>query len=150
MGEWRRCLDVPFYRGLGEEISQFHSAYLDPVDLVLVRTAPRRIGDVVVSRRQVLNVDLASVRENFMAATADRIEAWVLMVTEASKLDLPGWRESALSDLDVDTFERDQLLDSLEVMTELSFTPVAVTYRKVPQNLRALSNAIHALGIGIC
>lgn len=150
MGEWRRCLDTPFYKNLDEGPSEFHAAFMDPVDLILVRTAPRRDGTVSVWRRQVLDVDPDSLRENFMKATAERMEAWVMMVAEASRLDLPGWKTSAMDDLDVDTVERDQLLDSLEVMTELSFTPVGITYRRVPQNLQALSRAVQEFGIGIC
>ena len=150
MGEWRRCMDTPFYKGLDEEISEFHSAYLDPVDLVLVRTAPRGAGDVVVSRRQVLNVNLPAVFENFMERSAQRIEAWVLMVSEASKLGLPGWKDSIMADLDVDVVERNELLDSLEVMSELGFTPVSLHAERIPRDLRALSRAIHGLGIGIC
>jgi len=150
MGEWRRCMDSGFYKNLDEGPSEFHAAFLDPVDLILVRTSPRRDGSVGVSRRQVLNVDIPAVFDNFIRATAERMEAWILMVHEASRLELPGWKDSLLADLDVDVFERNQLLDSLEVMSELNFTPVAISTQRVPRDLRALSRAVHEFGIGIC
>lgn len=147
---WRRCAMCCFYRNLEEDVSPFHSAFVDPIEMALVRVTPRGSNEIALVRRIVAEIPQGYFEENFVPATAARLEAWARRVADGARGDRPGWRQSILSDLDIDVYERDELLDSIEVLIELAPTPVRVETVRVPRDPEALWRAIFDMGVGVC
>lgn len=146
---WRRCGTSAYYQDL-DQPSELHSAYLDPVDLVLVRTAPRRDGSMAVSRRQLVEFSVEAIPEHFVAATARRIDAWFDRISRQAEQAALRWKTSVLADLDVDPFERDSLLDSLEVLVDLNLGRVEVDQLQVPRAPGAVAKALSSMGVPRC
>jgi hypothetical protein len=147
---WRRCGNSLFYASEDNADSPLQSIFLDPIDLILIRTYPRRDGSVSVRRRQLTDFAMSSIRETFIPDTARLIDSWLVRVAEDVESGDPQWKSKILADLDVDHVERDFLLDALEIMVDLNLGNVEVEVVNVPRNPGAILKALMAMGVPVC
>jgi hypothetical protein len=153
---WRRCPKSSFYRRPGyaqrvdKRAAALDSAYVDPVDFILVHTIPGDDGVHVIKWRVIdpdprAFAELEPLEKEIILAWSERIQDE--MAGEIS------WerKENLLGDLDVDYVERDMLLGVVERFAFLSpLDSTAVVQAKVPKNPKAVSGILFHYGVGPC
>ncbi len=147
---WRRCGSSPFYKDLDEGPTQFHTAFLDPVDLVLIRTKPLSGGGALLWRMQLLDFAIEAVPQHFAERTARRIDAWFERISDQAEQAAIGFKTAMLADLDVDEAERDDLLDSLKVMVDLRIGRTDVARVNLPRSLGEIEKTLRSYGVPAC
>lgn len=159
MATWRRCPKSSFYRrsALDSRFDKtkegFDRAYIDPVDMVLVRTMPYRENEVTVMRWQVTSIDpgsfddLVTDEDQLLIAWADRVTAEAGAEGGLSRSQ----REALFQDIDVDAHERDRLLDAIEHFVNMSPPgSTSLAQHKIPRNKGAVDGLLFHYGVGPC
>lgn len=159
MATWRRCQKSPFYRRAAVDSrfdkakEGFDKAYVDPVDLVLVRTMPWREDMVTVLRWQVTSIDHRSF-DDLVTEEDELLLAWAERVTAEAGTEgglSRSQKEAILSDIDVDSHSRDRLLDAIEHFVNLSPPDATeLVQQKVPRNKTAVDGLLFHYGVGLC
>ncbi len=147
---WTRCGSSAFYKDQDEGPTRFHTAFLDPVDLVLIRTKPLAGGGVLLWRMQLLDFSIDAVPKAFVERTARRIDAWFDRISNQAEQMALRWKSGVLADLDVDEAERDDLLDSLKVMVDLKIGRTDVARVDLPKSMPEVEKALHSYGVPAC
>lgn len=155
MKPWRRCPGSSFYKQLSsrdyydKRLQSIDAAYVDPVDLVLVRTLPWREDQV-----QVLMWQLRDINEkaffDMEDEQSDLLSSWSQRVARDMQAG-PAAKAVLIEDLDVDPHSRDLLLDAIELLVNLS--PPQDTYLKqlkIPRKGDFLKGALLFFGIKAC
>lgn len=160
MATWRRCPKGPFYHRAAhgerfdKRLNAFDKAYVDPIELVLVRTIPYREDQVTVLRWRVEELD-ADIFGDLVTEEDKLLLAWAERVVDA--IDGPdgsiskGRKEALFADLDVDGHSRDLLLDAVEHLVNAS--PPAATsliQKKIPRSDEAVRGLLFHFGVGPC
>lgn len=158
MGTWSRCPKSFFYRKtyregwIDQRVASFDRSYVDPVDLVLVRTVPWRKDQVHVLHWRIVEIneksflDLAEEPAAIIMAWSERI-----MKEETEDRMSRKKKEGLLDDLDVDPYERDRLLDAIAVFVNVSPPEVtSLLQKKVPRNDDAVGSLLFHFGVGPC
>ncbi len=163
MATWRRCLKSPYYKRVTRDgrfdkrAEAFDAAYVDPVDLILVRTLPWHFDDprersVTVLKWRILSVDEAVYLEGLSDEQAVLMEFWAERVTEAMGGGMSREKKAILlEDLEVDLHERDLLLDAIENFVNMAPPEdTRMDHRKVPATREAVDGLLFHFGVGIC
>jgi hypothetical protein len=162
---WVRCPKTSFYRRASadrdwfdKKARRFDRAYVDPIDLVLVRALPWQEKEVQVLRWRVTELDFPTCQESMRRDQIEVMTAWAERVVELVTLaDVEGGkipaeaRRAVLADLDVDAASRDELLDAIEIFVNVSppkSTELAL--RKTLRTDEALSAVLFLFGVGPC
>lgn len=159
MATWRRCPKSVFYRRSAVDSrfdkakESFDKAYVDPVDMVLVRTIPFQGDQVTVLRWQVTSIDPNSFDE-LVTEEDQLLLAWAKRVTTEAGVEgglSRSQSEALLADIDVDPHVRDQMLDAIERFVNLSPPDATLLLqRKVPRNRSAVDGILFHYGVGPC
>jgi hypothetical protein len=139
---WRRCGNSKFYilKDWGNR-----RLFLNPVELTLVSMSPRK-EEATISKTWVLELN----PNTFHLLNKDSrtlVNSWMNRVVSSFNPQ-EDWMDSVLADLDVDTIERENLLDSLYMWfigsdQEFEYE----SYRGEPSEIEALLNEF---GIPAC
>lgn len=166
---WERCGESHYYRHRDEEASkrrmpyfrpqggeEFSRLFLNPIDLVQVRTARERDGDLSVVRYAVKEVD-ESMFVSLSEESRQQVYAWFRRVVDyaSSGIGDPNsrWKESILSDLDIDTETRGSLLDALDYVfltIDQDRCDIGVEVFRVKNQSEALPKILSQFGIPLC
>lgn len=152
MAIWQRCEKSVFYRRVQSRDPEiYNQAYVDPVDLILIRTIPWYSDKVTILKWQILEMEVG-IFDDLEPGKAALILAWA----ERVSAEMDGGisrrqKETLLEDLDVDSHARDILLDAVLNFVDASpAEATALVQHKIPRSVQAIEGFLFHWGVGPC
>ncbi len=147
---YRRCAGSAFYWSLDKAMGR---SYVDPVDLIWV-VVTKNGQSWLVTRAAVQEFVPEDVFKNFARPQAATLLRWRLQVMKAKANEGPGWKDRLLADLDVDQYERDKLLQLVNIFVMECVADNTGTVKRetieVPGTLEAMNDALRHFGVPLC
>lgn len=158
MATWRRCDKSSFYRkeghpnyGPDKRAAALDRTYVDPVDLIVVRTIPWYKDLVTVLKWRIIQLEIG-ISDDLERGEAELLAAWTERVLSEMDGGIHKTKKGVLlGDLDVDVEARDTLLSAVERFVDTSpAEATSLVQQRVPENDEAVKGLLFHFGVGPC